>query len=644
MSTSREIERVRKQRESTLKTKADAEAYVLEVRRKIADCFGPWPERTPLNPKIVGVVERDSYHIEKIIFESQPGFYVTSNLYVPKQAKFPAPGVVVVCGHSDNGKAYPNYQSVSQGLAKQGYVVLIFDPIGQGERSQYPDEGPKTRVRIGSAQHGMLGNEQFLIGEFFGSWETWDGIRALDYLLTRSEVDPKRVGVTGSSGGGTASTWLAGVEQRFTMAAASCFVTTFLHNLENELTADTEQFPPHAMALGLEQSDFFAAMAPKSVILLPQELDNFDVRGTLVSYERLKRLYTLLGQPDNVSIHIGPEGHGYWQKAREAMYGCFNRATGVSNTSAEPKLEIEEDRTLWCTKSGHVAELNSRPVSSFTRETAERLAKQRGTASGQNLRTSLTDLLKLSDRSSVPAYRIFRPRKGRDYQSPWTSISIYAVETEPGIHAVVYRPSSDLMHHARPPQQTNRAILYVAHDSSDAELRNEPLIQEVFQATPSATLYTCDVRGIGESRPNTCGDSGTSYHFGNDYFYAEHGIMLDRPYIGRRTHDVLAVLDWIRGIGHADVHLVGRGYGSIPAAFAALLHEGVAQVTLKNAPTSYQDIASTDFYKWPLSSFVPGVLKQCDLTDVYRELSAKKMRQVEPWGTDCKPILVRTMP
>ena len=105
-------------------------------------------------------------------------------------------------------------------------------------------------------EHIYAGNQQFLVGEFFGAWRAWDGIRALDYLLTRPEVDPKHVGITGNSGGGTMTTWLCGVEPRWTMAAPSCFVTTFRRNLENELPADTEQCPPRVLALGLDHCGF----------------------------------------------------------------------------------------------------------------------------------------------------------------------------------------------------------------------------------------------------------------------------------------------------------------------------------------------------------------------------------------------------
>jgi dienelactone hydrolase len=212
---------------AALKTKADAEDYVKSVRRRIRESFGPEPERTPLNPRVTGTVEHDAYTIEKVIFESRPGMLVTANLYIPKGRPFPLPGVVGTCGHSDNGKAEAAYQSFSQGLARQGYVVLIYDPIGQGERLQYVNEKLGSRIGVGVYEHLYAGNQQMLVGEFFGSWRAWDGIRALDYLLTRKEVDPKHVGVTGNSGGGTMTTWLCGVEQRWTMAAPSCFVTTF---------------------------------------------------------------------------------------------------------------------------------------------------------------------------------------------------------------------------------------------------------------------------------------------------------------------------------------------------------------------------------------------------------------------------------
>ncbi|MBC7817961.1 MAG: acetylxylan esterase, partial [Planctomycetaceae bacterium] len=381
--------------QAALKTKSDAEVYVRNVQQKIRRCFGPEPERTPLNPRVTKVVEREQYRIENVIFESRPGFLVTANLYVPKNRKGPFPGVVGSCGHSANGKAADAYQPFAQTLAKLGYVCLIFDPIGQGERLQYVDEQLKPRRGIGVAEHLHAGNQQFLVGEFFGAWRAWDGIRALDYLLSREEVDPKHVGITGNSGGGTMTTWLCGLDRRWTMGAPGCFVTTFRRNLENELPADTEQCPPRVLAEGLDHSDFLAAMAPKPVIILAKERDYFDVRGATEAYLRLKRIYSLLGAPDNVQLQVGPTEHGYSVENREAMYRFFNRAVGLPAIESEPEPTIEKDETLRCTPNGQVAELKSRTVFSFTSEKSRELAAKRKPLSGDELKAVIRDVLKL---------------------------------------------------------------------------------------------------------------------------------------------------------------------------------------------------------------------------------------------------------
>ena len=193
-----QVEKAAAKRRSGLRTKSDAVGYVHDVQNKIQQCFGPWPEKTPLNARVIRITERDAYNIENVIFESRPGFPVTANLYIPKGRKFPLPAVVGACGHNDNGKA--SNQTFSQGLARLGYIVLVFDTIGQGERVQYLNSDLKSRIGFGVPEHLYAGNQLFLTGESLSSWFAWDGIRAVDYLLTRKEVDPEHIGVTGVSG------------------------------------------------------------------------------------------------------------------------------------------------------------------------------------------------------------------------------------------------------------------------------------------------------------------------------------------------------------------------------------------------------------------------------------------------------------
>ncbi len=619
------------QAKQALRNQADAEQYVQAMRDKIAISFGPQPEKTDLNARVTGVVERDQYRIEKVIFDSRPNFPVTANLYLPKRTG-KVPGVIGTCGHSANGKAAEAYQSFAQGLARQGYACLIYDPIGQGERLQYPvslENSGKSKYGIGVREHIQAGNQQFLVGEFFGMWRAWDGIRALDYLLTRDEVDPRHVGVTGNSGGGTMTTWLCGLESRWTMAAPACFVTTFLHNAENELPADTEQCPPHALALGLEHEDFLAAMAPKPIVILAKERDFFDVRGGEEAFARLKRLYTLLGHPNNIALHVGPTEHGYSIENREAMYRWFNRVTGLSDAQSEPELVIESDDTLQCTASGQIANERPATIFSFTRDKAVELQKQRGRIPSEQLPSKICKVLNLAPNlpGDPPSYRILRNVGNRNY--PLRSSTTYAVETEPEVFALNYL-LRDERHDSRPPHSNDQnngkqAALFVAHRSSDAELRDQAWLRDEITKRPGMPFFACDVRGVGESLPNTCGLTSFDDPYGCDYFYAIHGLMLDRSYLGQKTRDVLRSLQWIKSFGYEQIDVIASGWGALAASLASvlapsLLGECISSVTLHRALDSFHSLAVDEFYDMPLAYLPHDILTHFDLPDCYAAL------------------------
>ena len=606
---------------AALNSPEEARLYVETVRRHIRTSFGPEPAKTPLNTRITGIIERPDYRIEKCLFESRPGFLVTANLYVPKHVRGPMPGVVATCGHSSNGKAEPAYQSFCQGLVRMGYVVLIYDPIGQGERLQYLTENLRSSVGVGVAEHLLAGNQQFLVQEFIGSWRAWDGVRALDVLLEREEVDPKHVGVTGNSGGGTMTTWLCGLETRWTMAAPSCFVTTFRRNLENELPADTEQCPPRSIALGVDHVDCLAAMAPKPVIILAKEKDYFDVRGATKAYEQLKHIYRLMGAEDQVSLFVGPTGHGYSQENREAMYEWFNRATGQQIASPESSIVLEKESDLLVTESGQVGLMGSKPIYHYTAQKARLLRQERQPLADSALCDAAIRLLQLPTKDHPPYARILRARSQRGYPLPHATT--YVIETEPGAQAITYRLGRE-RHEARPGHEASRAILYVSHHSADQELQSDQWVRGfVSQDVARARFYACDVRGVGESRPDTCGENSYLKPYGSDYFYAIHGLMLDRPYVGQKTWDVLQVLRWIHQVGHPHIHLIAQGWGTLPAVFAALFSEQVDAITLKGGLRSYEEVATSVNYAWPLSTFLPGVLEHFDLPDCYRVLQPR---------------------
>ncbi|MFW5867415.1 MAG: alpha/beta hydrolase family protein [Armatimonadota bacterium] len=620
--------------------------YQDHVRSTLRKTFGRKPAKTPLNPRTVGTVERDAYSIEKVIFESRPNLPVTGNLYIPRDLDGPAPGVLGVCGHSANGKAAEAYQSFSQGLARKGYVVFIFDPFSQGERLQYPDGEGGSRVGGCTTEHNWMGRQQALLGDFFGAWRAWDGVRALEYLQGREEVDAAQIGLTGNSGGGTMTTMLLAAtgawfgETPFSMAAPSCYITTWRCNLENELPADAEQMPPYTLAAGMEMGDLLIPHAPRPLILLGQEHDYFDARGLEDTYERLKHYWGLFGAEDDLQLFIGPRPHGYHRENREAMYAFFGEQTGL-DTSGEPELTIEEDRTLECTESGQVDELNPATVFDFIRERSQDLAEKRGEVSGDALTKAVTRLLRLPKLPDEPPhFRVLRPQSDRGYPGE-KSAAVYLLETdvEGDAQAVVYKLDEGARA-SRPIPGDGPATLWIPHHSSDDDLREDALCRKLGKSEDA--FFTCDYRGIGESMPNTCTHRSFEGIYGSDYLYASFGTLLDEPYVGWRVYDILRTLDFMAAYGYDDVHMVGRGWGAIPAALAALLDERVTQVTLRHAPISWSEMAETEMQQWPLSVMVQGALEKFDLPDVYRALQSKNLQLVQPMSAEFKGMQRKT--
>jgi len=240
------------------------------------------------------------------------------------------------------------------------------------------------------------------------------------------------------------------------------------------------------------------------------------------------------------------------------------------------------------------------------------------------------DLLEIVNVKETPDYRILRSAGSRKY--PGKSYCCYAVQTTPRIETLVTGLYDEAGFTSRPTKGRKRALLYVSHRSADDELRNEPLLADLIKAEPDAAVFVCDVRGIGDSQPNTCGSNTFLQPYGSHYFYAAHGIMLGLPLVGQRTFDVLRVIQWLLANGHQEVHLAGRGWGALPAAYAALLSDKVKQVTLKNALTSYADLVADEDQTWPYAAMLPDVLKRFDLPEVYAALAAKGLKNEEPWG------------
>ncbi|MDD3725654.1 MAG: acetylxylan esterase [Candidatus Ratteibacteria bacterium] len=627
----REIRAERQKKLKSIKTRKEAERYQEYVLSAIKKAF-PLPEvKLPLNPKTTGVLEQQGYRIEKILFESRPEFLVTGNLYIPDMLKKKVPGVLVPCGHAGiESKAYPLYQEVCIRLVKSGFVVFTYDPISQGERDQYcsiSDEKDPLRINCCYA-HNMMGKQLELLGDFFGAWRVWDGIRALDYLLSRDEVDKESVGITGNSGGGTLTTWLWALDDRLTIAAPSCFVTTFLANLENELPSDNEQCPPNVISAGLEQADFFIARAPRPVLFLGQRYDFFDIRGLQETYSDIKNFYRLYRAEDNVKMFIGNNIHGYFPDDQKEMLKFFCRHTGLKVYQGDAAPFVQKKEALWATKCGQVVPEVSKPVWEIISKMAKSIAENRKKMSDEKIVSVLKKILNINIPKAVPHYRVLRPF----YMESDRYITCrYAVETESSIVSILYKKTTDIAR-ANVFEVEKDIHLFIPHISAIEDMENEPMAGSVLSGSP---LYALDVRGIGVSMPKNVEDFSDPY--GYDYMLKAYGLMLGKPYLGQRVYDVLMVLNLLKEKGAKDIYLYGRGQGSLIALFAGVFYKDIKKVVLKNYPPSFYQWTQTPSVLWPDANFPPGVIKYTDIPELLG-IMGKKVELLEPWGPGMEGI------
>jgi hypothetical protein len=446
------------------------------------------------------------------------------------------------------------------------------------------------------------------------------------------------VGLTGNSGGGTMSTWLWAVEDRFTMAAPSCFVTTFAHNLENELPADAEQCPPGVLGDGLEMADFILAGAPKPVLLMGQQYDYFDRRGLREAYQDVQQFYATTGAPEgHTGLHIGPQGHGYSSHNQRAMVRFFCRHAGVPLVQVE-ETEVLDPEMLAATPEGQTIAAGSVPAYALSAERAQELAAGRTAPDDGTWMADLAGLLSLPAARPVPHYRVLRPvRMAASEQGEEGMLARYAIETEMPVRALLWKR----MAHPESPFSLDvegEVTLYLPHVASEADLGNGSVVE--LCGLSQSPVYALDVRGLGQSLPEEQRSEGAGGGFfqpyGMDYMMHAYGLMLGQSYLGRRVYDVLCTMDLLCREGATSIHLVGRGQGAVIALLSALYHKQVTKLALVNGPRSWLEWTQTPWVSWPAANCPRGVLGVCDLPDCVRvvrdRLGAKSMRIIEPWG------------
>ncbi|MGN0910838.1 MAG: hypothetical protein ACI4NV_05395, partial [Thermoguttaceae bacterium] len=269
-----------------VKTPADIEARQKRQRDYFLSALGPMWERTPLNAQVTGRGEKENFRYENILFESVPGFYVTGVLFLPKADRFPGPypALLITEGHAETGKEYDPYQGLGVLAAVNGLAAFVMDPIDQGERFQYLNENGKPEATTVAA-HNLVHAGSILVGRNAATFEIWDGMRAIDYLESRDDIVGAKIGVCGTSGGGTQSAYLLALDDRLAMGAPSCYICGFFGNLTHELgVQDGEQNIWGQIQAGIDHADYLMMRAPTPTLLCACTDDFFNVDDAWVSY------------------------------------------------------------------------------------------------------------------------------------------------------------------------------------------------------------------------------------------------------------------------------------------------------------------------------------------------------------------------
>jgi cephalosporin-C deacetylase-like acetyl esterase len=585
-----------------------------QLRSDYRKLIGDLPPRTPLNAETIGTIQCDGYRIEKVIYESRPHHHVTANLYLPDDMSKPAPGVLVPCGHSALAKAYPQYQSICVLLALNGCVALIYDPIGQGERYQLPDT-----VQHGTTEHTLVGLGALLVGRNTANYRIWDGLRSMDYLAGRPEVDPQRLGCTGNSGGGTMTTWLMAADDRIVAAAPACFITTIERLFKTIGPQDCEQHFPAQGARGIDHTDFITMRSPKPTLILAAEHDYFDFAGTQETYAQAKSVYEVLSHPDRVGLFSYADKHGFSQPRREAAAHWMRKwLADDDRTVREPTLTLQSQSDLQVTTSGQVISDfdDEATVIDFTADRARQLADSRQAAwKNMDARQQIATVRRILALPAKGESDIATRRQDTIARDGYT-IEKLVIERAGQVPLPALLCVPDKAADGKHP-----AVVYADGRGKAADLQSGGPIEKL--VADGRIVLAVDLRGYGETADKK---EGGKYH--NDEFRTAMVAMhVGRPLLGQRVEDLLAALRVVSehpAVDTESVHLVGVGQAGPVALHAAAIEPRFASVTLRSSIGSWtDDVVARPLDPQLMGYVVPGALEHYDLPDLAAMLAGR---------------------
>jgi dienelactone hydrolase len=605
---------------ASINSLAEWQQYQQKMRQTLLDIIVPFPAKTPLNAKSVRKIDKGSYIVEHIIFESQPGFYVTSSLFIPaglkKRSK--APAVIYCSGHSADGYRSDVYQHILINLVKKGFVVFAFDPVGQGERLEYFDPNTGKSTAGGpTREHSYPGAQAFISGSSQARYMIWDGIRAVDYLLTRREVDPARIGITGRSGGGTQSSYIAAMDDRILAAAPENYLTNYTRLLQSIGPQDAEQNFFHGIARGFDHGDLLLVRAPKPALMITTTRDMFNIQGVLETEKEVARIYKAYGKEDNFERTEDDAPHASTKKNREAMYAFFQKQLNNPGSPLDEETQILSKEEIKVTPTGQVStSLGGETVFSLNRKEAEKLIT--GLQSSRSNLTKHIELVKEAARilsgyrePSIPARPVFTGRIQRDDYA----IEKYYTAGE-GDYVIPY-----LLF--KPHKPVSKALIYLHPAGKLAESAEGGEIE--WFVRNGIMVLAPDLVGIGEMGPGVF--KGDAYIDGNSHNIWYASILIGRSIVGVRAGDIVRLAGMLKdNFGITEIYGLSKKELSPVLVHAAVFDNSIKRIALVGPYSSYSSIVMNRYYNQAfIHSTVAAALKSYDLPDLAASLAPRKL-------------------
>lgn len=592
----------------TLDTPEKLQAWQQKLRKHFLESLGDFPERAPLNARSTGVVDRGNYRVEKVLFESRPHHYVTAALFLPNEKKFPPPypGVLVPCGHSQTGKAINFYQRGGVLAACNGLAALVYDPIDQGERMQQVDEQGKF-AHFGVGGHNKIGVSAQLLGWNTATFRIWDGMRAVDYLTSRSDIDPKRIGCMGNSGGGTLTTYLTALEPRIIAASPNCYITTLSRVCSTIGPQDAEQNIFGQMAFGMDHADMLLMRAPTPIRIGAAQQDFFPIQGAREAFTRSHDVMAKLGFENHITLTEDVGQHGWSEPLRMASTQWMSKWLRKVEEIEQPTLEDMgiPDAAIQVTERGQTMLIpGARSAYDIMRDELAILEKARQPKTAIELQQAVRRRAGIRPLQAIPAAQVAeRVKISRD----WGTIRKLTWEVTPSVllPGLVLEPSK--------PQGEPIVFLHgLGKSAAAAEL--EAL------AKSRRVVLAVDLSGLGETQGCKQPFYGSNAKDEPDSVMA---YLLGRSMAGIRAEDLLACTRWFaeeRKCKAVELHAVS--WAVTPALHAAVSEPSLfSGVHISDSPPAWSKVIQTaDRHRF--SDIVHGALRDYDLPDLAKAVSA----------------------